>query len=354
MLSKKQLAAITVNAITVKMLITYPRSLFVLCGNAAWINVIYCTLIAVLIFLITRFVYKYDYNVIELAGMAGGKALRIITGIVVFVVLGLNFFSILRIFPEMIRLVLLQNTYLEIIGLSFVAALVIGAYCGIEAIGRAHMIFIPLAGIVFMIFILLLIPSFKIENIFPILGNGAYNIFVKGISSLSIFSDLLMLNILIPHMKNIEDYKSTGNKAVWIGGGLAFLIVAAYSLSYVYPVSVNFLAPVYQLERLINLSDFFSRFEAVFQFIWSISILLYGSLYLAVLSEVWKEGFGLKFSKPLILPVITVLTGAILIPDSLNSVVIWEYIINKWIYIPALAIPIIIGITGRIRRIKNK
>lgn len=354
MLSKKQLAAITINAITVKMLITYPRSFFVLCGNAAWINVIYCTLIAVIIFLITRIVYKYNYNVIQLAGMAGGKVLRIITGVVVFVVLGLNFLSILRIFPEMIRLVLLQNTYMEVIGLSFVAALVLGAYCGTEAIGRAHMIFIPLAGIVFMIFILLLIPSFKIENIFPILGNGSYNIFIKGISGLSIFSDLLMLNILIPYMKNVEDYKTTGSKAVWIGGGLAFLIVAAYGLAYVYPVSVRFIAPVYQLERLINFSDFFSRFEAVFQFIWSVSILLYGSLYLAVLSEVWKEGFGLKHGKPLILPVITILTGIILIPDSLNGMIIWEYIINKWIYIPALAIPIIIGITARIRKVKNK
>ncbi|MDD6762743.1 MAG: GerAB/ArcD/ProY family transporter [Clostridiales bacterium] len=354
MLSKKQLVAITINAITVKMLITYPRALFVLCGNAAWINVIYCTLAAVLIFFVNRLVYKYDYNVIELAEMTGGKFLKIITGIVVFIVLGLNFFSILRIFPEMIRLVLLQNTYLEVIVLSFVAALVIGAYCGIEAIGRAHTIFIPLAGIVFTIFIVLLIPSFKIENIFPILGNGPYNIFIKGISSLSIFSDLLMLNILIPHMKNVEYYRSAGNKSVWIGGAFVFLIVVAYSMSYVYPVSANFLAPVYQLERLINLSDFFSRFEAVFQFIWSVSILLYGSLYLEVLSEVWKESFGLKFSKPLIIPIITVLTGAILLPNSLNNMIIWEYIINKWIYIPALAIPIIIAVTARIKRIKNK
>ncbi len=354
MLSKKQLAAVTINAIIVKMLITYPRSLFVLCGNAAWINVLYCTLIAVLIFLVTRIVYKFDYNVIELAEMGGGKVLRTITGIVVFIVLGLNFLSLLRIFPEMIRLVLLQNTYLEVIGLSFVASLVFGAYCGIEAIGRAHIIFIPLAGIAFLVFFLLLIPSLKIENIFPILGKGSYNIFVKGISGLSIFSDLLMINILIPYMKNVEDYKSIGNKSIWIGGGCAFLIVAAYSQSYVYPVSVRFLAPVYQLERLINLSDFFSRFEAVFQFIWSISILLYGSLYLAVLSEVWKESFGLKFSKPLIVPVITVLTGIIIIPGSLNSMVVWEYIINKWIYIPALAIPIIIGIVGRIKKVKNK
>lgn len=48
MLTQKQLTMISVNAIAVKMMLTYPRVLIVMCGNAAWINVLYCTALAVL------------------------------------------------------------------------------------------------------------------------------------------------------------------------------------------------------------------------------------------------------------------------------------------------------------------
>lgn len=354
MLTKKQLTTITVNSITVKMLITYPRVLFELCGNAAWISLIYCTLIAVLLFGLIRKVYKSDGNVIQTAEKAGGSVLRIITGLSVFVVMAVDFFSLIRIFPEIIRLVLLQGTYSEIIGITFAIALILGATCGIESIGRVHSLFIPIAGGILVVFFLLLIPTVEVDNIFPILGTGAENLFFKGISGLSVFSDLLMLNILIPMTNTVQNYKTTGTKAIAIGGVCIILITLAYGLCYAYPATTNFFAPVYQLERLIHLSNFFSRFEAGFQFIWSISILLYGSLYLAVLSEVWKQSFNLKHSKPLLLPIMTLLVGLALIPNNLNTMTTWEAEINKWLFIPVFAIPLIIGMIERIKNVSRE
>lgn len=353
-LSNKQLTAITANAITVKMLITYPRALFALSGSAAWINVVYCTLLCALIFFAAVSVYGTGGSVIELSHKLGGKAAGALTSVFVFMVMGAGLVSLIRIYPEMIKLSLLQNTYTEIIILAFAAALVLGARFGIEAAARAHAVFIPLAAAAFVIFILLLIPSFDINNIFPILGKGAHGLFIKGIPTLSVFSDLLMLNILIPYMKNGNAYKTAGTRAIWIGGLCAFLITAAYGLCYVFPVSEEFLAPIYQLERLIHLSDFFSRFEAVFQFIWSVSVLLYGSIYLAVMAEVWREGFGLRHSKPLVLPTAAILTLAALIPNSLNDMTVWEYKINRWLYIPALGIPILAGIINKIINVSRE
>lgn len=352
MLTQKQLTTISVNAIAVKMLLTYPRVLIVMCGNAAWINMLYCTALVVMLFGAIRAVYCTDKNIIDAAESVGGNALRIIVCLIVFAVMSVNVISLIRVFPEIIKLVLLQNTYEEVIGIVFIAALVLGAMCGIGSIGRVHEIFIPIAGIIFVIFILLLIPGFRLESVVPILGKGPFSIFVEGISGLSVFSDIFLLNMLISHTKSLDNYKRAGTKSIIIGGAVAFLLIGAYCLSYVYPASENFLIPVYQLERMIYLSNFFSRFEAIFQFVWTISILLYGSVYLAVLTEVWEKGFKIRSSKIVLISVAIVLVGAAAFPRSLGDAAAWENSVTRWTYIPVFLLPIIIGCADRIKKKK--
>lgn len=350
MLTNKQLSSVIINAIVVKMLITFPRSIFAVCANSAWIAGLYATVVAFALFCVTHPFYRRKKNVIGLADRVGGAPLRIIVGIAVFAVFALNFVGILRIFPEIIRLVLLQKTYVEIIGTVFVFVLIFGASCGIESIARVHQIFLPVAGVVFLAFLIMLVPDLHFGYLLPIFGNGAKSILIDGLSALSVFTDLLLLNILIPKTKDIENYKKAGNKAILVGGGCTVFIFLFYGLCYVYPTSGEFIAPVYQLERLINLSDFFSRLEALFQFIWSISLLLYSALYVAVLAQVWGETFALHHTKPLIAPCVIALLGVALLPESLNGTIKLESIINRWIYIPAFVIPIIIGIMFHVKQ----
>ena len=353
MLTDKQLSSIIINAIVVKVIITFPRDMFTYCGNAAWIAGIYTTAVAFCLFYVLKKLCTTQKNVISMADDVGGTPLRIITGLAVFAVLSINFVDIIRVFPEIIRLVLLQKTYAEIIGTVFIITLVLGAWCGIESIARVHQIFLPIAGIVFVGFLICLIEDIDGVNLLPILGNGIKAVFLDGLSGLSVFSDLLLLNILIPYMKDVEDYKKSGTRSILIGGGCMVLVFIAYGLCYAYPVSSEFIIPIYQLERLINLSDFFSRLEALFQFIWAISILLYGTLYLAVLAQVWRESFKLHHAKPLVPPIVILATGIFIIPTSLNDALYYEGIINRWLYIPAFAIPIIIGIIYKLFHVKH-
>ncbi len=347
MITRKQLTAMMINAIVVKMLITFPTALFEYCGNAAWLAVIYATAVAYGLFCVIRRVHITKASVIGVAEKIGGLPLKIAVGTAVFLVLSLNILSIIRTFPEIIRLVLLQKTYVEIIGTVFVLAIIFGASCGIEAIARVHEFFLPVAGVVLFAFIIMLLPDFEPKNILPFFGEGIYDILTKGSSCMYVFTDVLALNILIPYTKDLDSYKKSGSRAIIIGGACCFLILLAYGMCYVYPASANFIIPVYQLERLINLSDFFSRLEALFQFIWSISILLYTVMHITVLSKVWKETFNLRHSKPLIAPISIMLVGAAIIPKALDNMIRWERWIAAWIFIPAFLIPVIIGIVSR-------
>lgn len=353
MLTKKQLSAITINAIVVKMLITFPHSVIEICKNAAWISAAYCAIIAFLLFTAICRVYFSDRNVIGIAERLGGAPMRIVVGIMVFAALFANFFTFVRIFPEVIRLVLLQTTYVELIGLLFAVGVLLGAYCGIEAVARISELTLAGNGIVFLVFIVMLIPTMKIENALPILGGGAYALFIQNIPFVSVFSDLLLLNLLMPHMQNSFDYRRAGMRAVILGGFCAVLIVAAYCFSYVYPVTENYLMPVYQLERLIHLGNFFSRLEAVFQLVWSVSILLYASLYLAVMADVWKETFGLRESKPLLPAIMAAVVGAAFIPSDLLMAVAAETVVNRWLFIPAFALPLFLGTADKMFHVKQ-
>lgn len=343
MLTEKQYFAIGVNAVTARLLLTYPHILVQTGGNAAWISVLCSTLYALLLFGAVYFFYSGKYNVIELAERLGGKYLRIAVGIMTFVVIFLSLLPTVYGFPKLIRLVLLQGTHVEYIGLAFIAAIILGALCGISSLGRVHEIFMPIAAIFAIGFFILLIPSVDLNNIMPIFGKGMGAVFVDGASGISLFSDLLLLNLLLPHVKQLDTYKRVGIKTIAVGGSFSVLMLLAYGLCYTYPTSVQFFFPVYQLERLIHLSNFFSRFEAVFQFIWSIQILLYSSVSIAVLSKTWQLTFGLADNGPLVMPCAVLLAGAALVPKGMAEFNGFETGISKWLFIPAFLLPIILG-----------
>lgn len=73
------------------MFLTFPKVMIINSGNVAWIECIYNTLIVIGLFWITTKLYRSNKNIIQLAEMTGKKWLKIIVGVVVFVVLLINY-----------------------------------------------------------------------------------------------------------------------------------------------------------------------------------------------------------------------------------------------------------------------
>lgn len=353
MLHRKEITSLMINALFVKILVFYPRLAVLNSENAAWLQILFNLIIMLLIYHITSKVYSVKKNVIQIAHEKGGKWLKIITGLVVFAILLINLLSVARVFPETVRIVLLKETPTNIVMIVFAISSAIGAYMGINSIAKIHYIFLPIAATVFFVFLVMLIPFYQIDNIMPILGGGADKIFIKGFRTMSFFADLLLLNILIPYAHTLDDLKKSGLKSVLISGGLAVIVVLAYCLAYPNPVSKEFVFPVYQLARMVHLSSFFSRFEAFFQFVWSILVLLYASLYIYTLSVVWQQTFSLKFNKPLILPVTAIAFSIAMIPTSMVNTINLDKTITIIIYPLVFIIPIVFGLWSGNRKKKG-
>ena len=347
MLTKPQLSSVLINLICAKLLLSYPRKIIHNSATAAWIEMIYVTLIVLAIFCITAKAYKNKKSVIELGQILFGKYARIIVGIICFLILGISFISVLRIYSESVKIILLQNTDVDLILAIFVLTGAVGAYLGLKSIAKISYIVLPVAALFFIGFLLLLITDYNSQNIAPIFGTGPKNLLLDGINSCYVFSDIIVLNLLLSHTDSIDDAFRTGVRSIVISGIVGTLICFAYSLIFPYPTSKEFIMPVYQLTRFINTSSFFNRFEAFFQFAWSILIMLYGSAYIYLMSYTWQITFSLKYLKPLIFPVAILCATAALLPDSMMDFIEFSHSIEIYIYPIALLLPLVMGLIAR-------
>lgn len=303
-LEKKQAVCILVNVICIKMIMTYPRIMTEINANASWLNIIYVTLLALLLFFIITKLYKPEYgNPIEAAEKIGGRVLKVITAAVFAAAFIFNMSFIVSAYIEMVKTILLIETHMSLIMIMYVLAVGIGAYFGIESISRIHAVFIPFAALILTGFFLLSVPYCDPVNLMPVLGDGVYATFGKGAFFVSIFSDLTLLLFIMSDMKTKRDIKSSGYTAIIISSIVSLLIMGTYNMIYPYPASKHFILPVYQISRLVRIGHFFQRWEAFFQFVWSIALYLYTSLYICVISKVIAQGTELKFARPLVFPV---------------------------------------------------
>lgn len=343
-ITKNGLMMMLINAVCVKLFLTFPRGMVVNAGNSAWIQSIYISLAAMIIYYITYKLYQKcgKNDILSLAENVGGHIFKVVTGVLVCVILVANICMTVRIFPESIKLYLLPTTPTEFILLFLGAAAVIGTYNGIEVLGRLHTLFIPFAGIIMALFFLFLLPYCKTENIMPFWGMGTYNIFVKGFNWISIFADILLLNLLLPYCKSTQTAFKCGFYAILWGGICTTVISLIYCMIYPYPISSEFIMPVYQLTRLVRVGDFFQRAESIFEFVWSIATIMYISTYICAVCLVWQKTFNLRYHRPLIIPVATILVAMSFLPQSIIVMLESDQMIKNIIYPIAFLLPIIL------------
>ena len=283
----------------VKLLLAVPRNILVIAGNASWILSLIATLIMLVLFHIITGRGSFTTPIINIKN----RTIQVIVGIMSTAFLLLSVSSVAKIYPETVKIILLQDTPIELIFIITGAVTVLGAYIGIKPIGRVVSLFQSIALAVMLLCFILLLPHMHIRNITPVLNKGIVS--PGALTSVSAFADIFLLFILPGEGINI---KKTGFRAIIIMGIIMTLTLLSYCLIYPHSISADFVLPFYQMVRLIQVGDFFDRFEAFFEFIWSVSILAYFSVYLYALSILWQKIFKLPYHKPLLAPFMIIIS----------------------------------------------
>ena len=345
--------AFLVNAICMQTFLNFPRIMVESAATAGWLLSLYISVLALISFAIILKLYRRfeGKDIIDVSELAGGSILRIITGLVIIMHIAVTTSIILREFGEDMKVIALEVSPISFVEMFFVLGMVVGAYVGIEAIVRFHSIVVPIIIVGYLVIILGVAPYYDFRNLFPVLGLGWNDVFIKGAARVSSYSALILLFVIVPFLKTYKNLKIVG---YWtIGLSTFFLTVSVVALLAVlpYPVGIESFLPIYQLARLISLGRFFQRIESVFVLIWAAAALLYLSSGFFVLLYVIRKTFKLEYYKPLIIPCAIIIFTLSLLPESLFQAVYYEsaYIRNiGWLV--TLGLVIIILSIGNIRR----
>ena len=324
LIGEKEMTLLLVNLLSIKTIFAFPRTLFEAAGNAAWIELIFIALFAWIMLELSFLTYKISgrKSIIELSWQVGGNALKSAVSLLVIAVMAISVITETRMFAESVKLVLLPKTDMEYIMILLAVAVFIGQKRSLSAIATVNAVFFPIC-LLFLIFIVVFtFNRYDINNMFPILAGGTKSIFSGGMKNISCFGDLIVLNLLLPRAKDISIPKRCGRKALLIASMTMLFICLSYALCYPYPLSKEYLLPVYQLSKMIRAGEYFQRFEAFFEFVWEISQLLYVSIYLFLICETAAKGFDLSDRKAVSYVVIVIVT--IIISEKISIIKVLE------------------------------
>lgn len=346
-----------ITMLTTKVILNYPRGLASIGGPAAWLVCVYYFFIVTAVFYIISKLYgRFEgKDLMDIGESIGGKLLKIIVGVILLGFLIPLMSIYLRTYSEEMKVISLSNSPLSFVMMFFITGTVVSSYLGLEGIVRIQAFVIPIVAVVFTLFIITFLPRVEFSNFTPILGTGPKEVFIKSITKLAGYSELIFLFFAAPFIKKLAEFKKAGHKAITISTLIVLITTFVYTGVYPYPSVLEGYVPVYELGRMIGFGRFLERFESIFIFIWAIFGLMYLSVMFYFIVHVFRKTFDLQYQRPLILPfAILVFDISFLLERLINTIDI-TILIRDWSFIVVLCMTIILLVLGRfIGKDKNK
>jgi spore germination protein (amino acid permease) len=341
--------SIIITLICTQIFLNLPRLAAEDAGTAGWMLIAYAAAVTfILLLIIVRLYKKYEgMDIIEISETLMGVPGRIITGLILVAHIFIINSITLREFSENMKIISLQLSPISFVSLFFIAAMILGAYAGIEGQARIAAIIVPVVTAGYFVIILGVLRFIDVSRIMPVFGLGPNKIFIEGLSSVSIFSALIVLLIIAPFLKTYKTFKSVAYSSFWISAVLLTLSTLIYLLVYPYPNATENFLPMYQLARIINFGRFFQRIESIFLFIWAIAAMLFMSIALFLTVYIFAKTFKLRYYRPLLLPFAVIVFTASLIPENLVTAIEVESVyFRNYSWILAFAVPMLLLIIG--------
>ena len=315
------------------IILNLPKSIIQSTSSGAIVNVIFITLVAFgIVYLICQLLKNFPgLDIFDIAKFLGGKWLKIVIGILFVCYLIFTVGIILRSFSETLKIIFFPRTPVQVIMLLLLIAIVIVNKLGFRPIARCNLFFIPIILFSILFIFIANFGNYTIQRIFPLLGNGMVTTFLSGLSNLFAFGGISYLYFIPPYLKEQKDYSKIAFSAVGISA--IFLLMSVTTLLLIFPLvtSSEEILPLYLTSRFIEFGRFFQRLDAVFVFIWIISMASYLSIAFYFATSIFQKVANLQFSKWIIGLFASISFGLALLPENLKQISFWENTVYKYI-----------------------
>ena len=278
------------------IILNLPNNIIKEQGSASIINVLFITIIALLLFLLT---YKLltpfeDKDILEISEFVGGKFLRYLLTILYSIYLIFVSSTLMENFCETLKIIYFPNSAIWTIIAIFIIVVTIAHKTGFENVVKVITLLMPIICLSIIVLFISSINNFNYHRIFPILGNGFKTTFITGASNIYVYSLFICLFLFKTDIQKQEHYKKIGILSILLSG--VYLLLSISSLLFSFPslVSGQEILSLFANARTIEYGSFLQRVDALYIFIWIFTFIAYLSVIFYLLVKVNKSSFNIK------------------------------------------------------------
>ena len=343
------------------VLLSVPSELISTTGSSTLLNIVFITLITLLFFWI---IYKFfslfpGCNIIDISEFLGGKILKFIYGVCYIAYILVLSSIMVRLFAQGLALISFSHIDIDFIMIIFVVAVGALNLFGLKAISRLNLIIIPITilSVIFLFFSSF--GNYTFQRIFPILGYGAKETFVDGISNIFSFSGIYVLFFIFPLLTKISEFKKVGVASILSYS--VFLLLSVSALLFSFPQIENTTSPLslYILARQISLGDYIQSIDAIFLLIWIPFILAYLSTNMHFALTTFKQLTNIKYTSGVVYCFCAIIFVIALLVNNMSEINIlsnevYKYVSIGFVFILSFVILILASIKKLIIKLLKK
>lgn len=252
----------------------------------------------------------------------------------------INTIVLLRQFAENTLLTALPRMEFGTVVMVYIAVVVLLVHLGLEGMLRANYVILPFGIGGLIVLLLLLLPFYNIYELAPWQGNGLGAAIFNSIKFAGVGTGAFALVILASSFQDSATLKYAAYWGIGLGTGLKTVMVFCFVLAFGPAVGSEKVLPFFEMARLVYLSRYVQRIEALFIVLWvvvgllAIAINLYVGVYL--ITRLLK----LPTMRPVTPVVAVILAELAMIPPNVGSIVRFVgVIISTYSNIGLYAIP---------------
>lgn len=320
-IGKTEAIALVVVIMINHLVLSLPKLFFETAGSASWLNAIYVFLLALVVLFVILKLFKNfkGMDILDISKFLGGDTLKIIMGILFIIYLIVIPSSLLRDLCRSLNIIYFKSIPTSLLLLVFILVAIIANRIGKHAVIKITTIITSIVLLNLAITFLLAMFQADLNNIFPILGKGAHEIFISGSTNLFTFSGLIILYFIMPMLKDTSEFNKISIWGITISG--IYLVLSVFSLlvSFSSVVEVYEFSPLFLIVRSSQIGKFLQRPESLFLFFWILSLMTYISVCIMFCCNIFKKIAKTSKSKPLVYFFGSMLFSIALAPENISQ-----------------------------------
>ncbi len=281
-------------------------------GRDSWLTVIFATIVGLLVVWVNIYLAQLHpgKTFVEFTQQLLGRCMGGFVSISLIMIEFLAGTDVIWYVGDFFTTVYMTGESKYYINILFVAVLAIALLYGLEAVARAREMLSIITFAFFILTLLLLIPKFKIDNLFPVLENGATPVVVGmfPIMNNAVFPIICLSMIFTTSIKDIKKAKVSIFKGYFLGMLELLLGMTICVLVVGGNLTEKLRYPIFTITKEIDVGVIFSRLEALIVIVWLAVSFFAAFIYIYAgvlgLSQVLK----LKDYKRIVIPVLLIVT----------------------------------------------